>query len=116
MVYPGSLGALVAYPFIVEPLLARQTQAWLWAAGYVLYAVAAVIAAWQVWQAPPSEASASDAVTEPAGGSAVRGSDAVLWLVLSACGSVLLACLTDRLSQDVAIAPFSGCCHSRSTC
>jgi len=102
----GSLGALVAYPFLVEPLLARQTQAWLWAAGYVLYGVAVAIAAWQVWRAALSEAAASDAVTEPAGGSAVRGSDAFLWLVLSACGSVLLAALTARLGQNVPVVPF----------
>jgi len=101
----GSLGALVAYPFLVEPLLARQTQAWLWALGFVLYAVAAAIAARQFWRATPREAAASDAADagpEQAGSL----SNVILWLLLSACGSALLAALTARLSQDVAVVPF----------
>ena len=106
----GSLGALVAYPFLVEPLLARQTQAWLWALGFVLYGVAVAFAAWRIWRPTPNGATAffeaTDARPEPAGRFATVGGDAVLWLLLAACGSALLACLTDRLSQDVAIVPF----------
>ncbi len=33
----GSLLALVAYPFVLEPLLGGSAQAWLWALGYVLF-------------------------------------------------------------------------------
>jgi hypothetical protein len=101
----GSLGALVAYPFLVEPLLARQTQAWLWAAGFVAYAVAAAASAWQVWQAAPQELAASDgADTRPQ--PAIDITRVGLWFVLSFSGSALLAALTARLSQDVAIVPF----------
>jgi len=103
----GSLAALVAYPFVVEPLLARRTQAWLWAAGFVAYAVAAGFTAWNVWRATSEEAGSaitSDAGADrgPASGPVVH----ILWVVLAACGSALLASLTDRLGQDVAVVPF----------
>ncbi len=32
----GSFGGLIAYPLLVEPLLALRAQSWLWTAGYVL--------------------------------------------------------------------------------
>ena len=36
----GSLVALAAYPTLIEPLLPLTVQSWLWAAGFVLLAVA----------------------------------------------------------------------------
>ena len=35
----GSLLALVAYPFAVEPWIPATTQSWSWSAGYVLFAL-----------------------------------------------------------------------------
>ncbi|HUG68760.1 MAG TPA: hypothetical protein VMM76_13520, partial [Pirellulaceae bacterium] len=35
----GSLGALLTYPFFVEPALTTNSQGWLWSAGFAMYAV-----------------------------------------------------------------------------
>lgn len=41
----GSLLALLGYPFLVEPWVGRGAQAWGWAAGFILFTVAAAVCA-----------------------------------------------------------------------
>src|SRR5881392_1578171 len=43
----GSMLALVSYPLAVEPLLALGTQAAVWSAGFVLFALACAALAWR---------------------------------------------------------------------
>src|SRR5262245_13394324 len=50
----GSLLALVAYPFIVEPAFIIPTQAWIWLGGYVLLMALVMLSAARVWNTPPS--------------------------------------------------------------
>ena len=111
----GSLAGLVAFPFVVEPLLDSRTQAVAWSA---LYAVFVAGCAWTAWRsrhgslvesaAEPTTGSAADsptgqppapAVAHPAGGP-------LSWLALSALGVVLLLATTNQLLQNVASAPF----------
>ena len=35
----GSLLGLLAYPFLVEPLLSNSSQSWIWSAAYIVYAL-----------------------------------------------------------------------------
>jgi hypothetical protein len=44
----GSMLALLSYPLIVEPSLPIREQAWIWSAGYLLFAVLYIAAAWWV--------------------------------------------------------------------
>lgn len=56
----GSLLALLAFPFVLEPLVARTTQAWAWSGGLVLFAVLCGASAWRIARLnpPPPEESA----------------------------------------------------------
>ncbi len=46
----GSLIALLGYPFYFESHFTRQTQARLWGAGLVLYALFTALAGWRLWR------------------------------------------------------------------
>jgi hypothetical protein len=46
----GSLLALLSYPVVIEPALARRPQALWWSWGVGVFAVGAAFCAWQVWR------------------------------------------------------------------
>ena len=100
----GSLAALLAYPFLVERLLAVDGQAWAWSAGYVVFAAACggiAFASRASGSAAPDEGTVgvlADLSPAPA--------DRALWFLLSACGSGLLLAITNQLTLDVAAVPF----------
>ena len=99
----ASLLALFSYPAAVEPWVGTHTQARVWSAAYVLWAVligACALAA----RNPPASApvpagagAASDAA--PGFGAYLR------WSALSGLGSWLLVALTNHLTRDVAAIP-----------
>ncbi len=100
----GSLLALVVYPWLVEPRFSLRTQSAIWLAGFGVFALAcAGIAllsrrreaiAWD----PGRAASGSRPAFPP-----VR--DRLLWLLLAACGSLLLCAMTNHISQNIAAIP-----------
>jgi spermidine synthase len=100
----GSLLALIIYPWLVEPRYSLRVQGLIWLAGFVVFAVAcAGIALMSAGRVAPREDS----------GQAARGSagpapaihDRILWLLLAACGSLLLCAMTNHLSQNIAAIP-----------
>lgn len=103
----GSLMGLLTYPFILEPLLGLHVQSVLWSAGYVLFLGFVAWCAWGVWRNARSD---SAPISVPAGPTtatdAPPAATRILWLALSACGSVLLLATTSRITQDVAPIPF----------
>ncbi len=94
----ASLVALLGYPFLVEPFLAagQQVRAWSW-----LFAAFAVLCAVVAWRTPAGE----PAVRAQADGSGLSRTNVLLWLALSATGSVLLLAVTNHLTQNVAAVP-----------
>src|SRR5262249_14834608 len=100
----GSLAALAAYPTLVEPSLALDTQSRWWAAGYALFAVlisGCAIAMrrrgtgeWE--QAPAGAPQANEPI--PAG-------RRVRWVVLSLLPASLMLGVTTYLSTDIAAVP-----------
>ena len=96
----GSAGALLAYPFLLEPLFGLDVQAWIWSIALLGLAPLLLV----LWQA-----SASDRTVAPVGDSAaVRPSRALpvgRVLVLSAVPSALLLAITRYLTTDVASVP-----------
>ena len=125
----GSLAALVSYPFLVEPALDLGAQAWCWSAGFGLFVVLCGSAAIWLWRHRADDrdvslAGAKDVKTvdrpivvpmpEPVEVSAsLPGSplDAtfsrkLLWLLLPACGSLMLLATTNHVCQEVAVVPF----------
>jgi SAM-dependent methyltransferase len=93
----ASLIALVGYPFVIEPFLAagEQVKLWSW-----LFVVFAVLCAAVAWRTPRGEMVAAESAGAP-----VSGQQIVLWLALSATGSVLLLAVTNHLTQNVAAVP-----------
>ena len=102
----GSLIALLSYPALVEVWLPIRAQAWLWTAGFVLFAVGVGACAAVTSRVPTrSEGAtlptASDIVPPPP-----RVSDWLLWLALSGAASALLLATTNYVSQEIAVIPF----------
>jgi SAM-dependent methyltransferase len=93
----ASLLALVGYPFVIEPFLAagEQVRLWSW-----LFGAFALLCALVAWRTPRGGVEESLQGAEP-----VRGAQIVLWLALSATGSVLLLAVTNHLTQNVAAVP-----------
>src|SRR6266704_1784537 len=99
----GSLLGLVAYPFVVEPLLRLRAQANLWSAAYALYAGLCAVCAVEAWRRSRG-AGAVVAVREPAPDIALR--DRLVWLLLAATGTLMLMATSNHVVQDVASVPF----------
>ena len=114
----ASMGALIAYPPLIEPLSSVKVQSWAWSVGYAVFALLAALSAWAaVRQAGGADAGAADTATEaaapPSAATAAPLQEAApawhrqgLWLLLSALGSVLLLSTTTHLTQNVASVPF----------
>ena len=100
----GSLLALFAYPFGIEPNFARQAQAIGWSAGLVVYAGLAAWCGYAVWQR--GHVVVSEATTPTESIPAPTWSQRFLWLAFPACGVVLLLAITNKLCQDIAVVPF----------
>ena len=94
----ASLIALVGYPFVVEPFLGGGEQVTLWSWGFAAFAV---LCAFVAWRTPRGHL-----VVEAQGEAAsVASPQVLLWLALSATGSVLLLAVTNHLTQNVASIP-----------
>ena len=100
----GSAGALLAYPFLIEPFIGLERQGWTWSAALLGLAPFLFV----LWRAlpglraapPPPAAAPSGASRHPESLPAGR------ILALSAVPSALLLGVTRYLSTDVASVPF----------
>jgi hypothetical protein len=97
----GSLLALLSYPFVFEPFLRLRTQTLIWSGLYVVFVV---LCEWTAWRVAAVSPAAEPIETEADSGLPLR--DVLLWLALSACGSILLLATTNQISQEVAVSPF----------
>ncbi|MEP6537712.1 MAG: fused MFS/spermidine synthase [Bryobacteraceae bacterium] len=95
----ASLLALFAYPVLVEPNAATHVQTLWWSAAYVVFAVLCGAVAWR------ARNSLSNSVENRSGPAPTRRRLA-LWLLLSACGSMVLLSITNHLTQNIAAVPF----------
>ena len=93
----GSLAALMAYPFAIEPWISVHHQLAAWSAGYATLALLAVPAA--LLGAPGASAEAAQRPSTPL-------TERMLWLALAACPSVLWLAVANELSQNMAPIPF----------
>lgn len=111
----GSLLALLAYPFLVEPAFDLASQSRLWSAGYglfVLLTAGAMVTAHRAYR--PRSVGASDATEPPRPARGSRSRPAVapvtpvrrgLWVVRAAVATSLLLSITMRITTDVASVP-----------
>lgn len=104
----GSLLALLGFPFLFEPVLARKVQADYWGWGLVVYALSAAWCVWLLWKRGVADELPAQGTTlaeeEPVAMPSLR--QKFLWLALPACASALLLATTNKLCQDVAVIPF----------
>ncbi len=91
----GSLLALLAYPILVEPLLPLDGQRKLWLFGGLLYLVLMAVC---VAKANDPRKSVYESRPE--------WKPITWWVLWSACGSALLAAVTNQICQEVASIPF----------
>jgi hypothetical protein len=97
----GSIGALLAYPALLESRLRLATQSRLWTAGYAALVVLTVACATALWRAAAAEVGTrpEQGVPRPTHARRLR------WVALSFVPSSLMLGVTTHLSTDVAAVP-----------
>ena len=98
----GSLVALLAYPFAVEPWLGLNLQSWGWSAGYGLFALATLIVVVHRVRSPIKSSETVKDEGQPTPSFARR----VVWVALAACGVWMLMAVTNRMTLNIAPVPF----------
>ena len=110
----GSLLALIIYPALIEPYFSLRVQTLVWSAGFLIFVV--VCGAISFRGTKLTDDSATTPAAEPPADippapPAVESDriptlrDRILWLLLAACGSLLLSAVTSHLSQNIAAIP-----------
>ncbi len=103
----ASLLALIAYPPLIEPAISLQAQSWAWSAVYLVFAVLCAASAWLAAKHPAAMKDLeSEKTSQEKEASNPRATDYLLWLALSALGSLMLLAVTSHITQNVASVPF----------
>jgi hypothetical protein len=101
----GSLLALLAYPFAIEPLATRGQQAVGWSLAFATFAVGCAACAWRAGRAPAALRAGARSAARAPDVAPPAARERVLWLLLPACASLLLLAVTSQLTADVAAVP-----------
>ncbi|WP_260736116.1 fused MFS/spermidine synthase [Tunturiibacter lichenicola] len=96
----GSLLALIAYPFIVEPNLTLKLQRTLWSFGFVLYAGFCVVLARQARTTQQPDVSGIEPATPP-----TAALTKWLWFLLPMAAAMQLSAVTQHLTVNIAAIP-----------
>src|SRR5580692_8832688 len=100
----ASLLALLSFPFLIEPRLSSRQQSILWSSVYALFAICCSLSAWFNRINLTAPFAAHQAAVAEEKGRPTFGTK-LLWLGLSACGSMMLLAVTNHLSENVAPVP-----------
>ncbi len=95
----ASLLALIGYPAVVEPRAQTHSQAVGWSIAYAVFVVLCITAAWLSGTSLPLQPSTGAGPRPPWRRQGI-------WLLLAACGSMLLLAITNHLTQNIAGVPF----------
>jgi SAM-dependent methyltransferase len=99
----ASMIALIGYPFVLEPNIATKLQAVGWSVGFGTFAVLIAGSAWYAMRSREEVAPIAAAFDENA--VAPTWSQKLLWILLSAMGSVLLLAISNHLTQNISSIP-----------
>ena len=107
----GSLGALLTYPFLVEPSLTTNRQGQLWSQLFIVFACLCGGLAMAAHRAmrrgdPGNPGEEALAILPASADSLPSPARRLAWLFLPALASVMLLAVTNHLCQDVAVVPF----------
>ena len=94
----GSFAGLIAFPLLVEPLLAVTAQRWLWSAGYLLLVVLVIACARGL---PPTRAVAGEVPRTPA----PTRARVLLWVALGLVPSGMMLATSTFISTDLLAMP-----------
>lgn len=97
----GSFLALLAYPFMIEPLMTLQGQSRLWTIGFTILLLLIAACGALVWANPNAGRPAPMRLAETAPG----WSDLAKWTALAAVPTALLVAVTAQISTDIAAIP-----------
>jgi SAM-dependent methyltransferase len=101
----ASMLALLGYPFLLEPAFPTRMQSLGWSAGYALFVAVCGALAWKSraieagTPAPPTAGEAGESDAKPS------ARDLLIWLALSALGSVMLLGVSNHLTQNISSIP-----------
>jgi hypothetical protein len=96
----ASVLALVGYPFVVEPYLGNQDQVRIWSILFGVFALLCATVSWiGIGRGVVPQSAAAEEAKPP------TRADYVLWLSLSAAGSVMLLAVTNHVTQNIASIP-----------
>ena len=105
----GSLIGLLAYPFLVEPMLGLRAQGVAWAVGYLAFIPLAIVCGLGSLRAqaatrerPPREQAPAE---QPSEAPDAKRAGAGVWLLWSFAGSSLLLGTTLQMTTDIASVP-----------
>jgi SAM-dependent methyltransferase len=99
----ASLLALLSYPLLIEPHIAAHKQAVLWSVLFALFVLLCSAAAWQARRGAIHSITTESDQSETAAAPTLY--EKLVWLGLSACSSMLLLSITNKLLEDVAPVP-----------
>jgi len=100
----GSLLAIVAYPFLIEPSLGLRTQTRVWSLAYAAFALCCGLCAIRLRKSSYGDALAREnapVVDQPA----PAWSKYLAWVSLTVLSSVMLLATTNQICQDMAVIP-----------
>jgi hypothetical protein len=99
----GSLLALLAYPFLVEPKIGVSAQSSLWTSGYVLLVAMIALSSGLVWRYTSVQHNEeTTASLEPKPTAQVRA----MWVLPAFLASGLMLAVTNHITSNLASAPF----------
>lgn len=101
----GSLAALLAYPWLIEPALTVKTQAQFWSVGFVLLFSLMALCLMLIWRRRAAPQSRLDHSAEPADTQPAMPRSRLTWLTQAALPSALLLAITNHISTDIAAIP-----------
>lgn len=106
----GSLLGLVSYPFIIEPYVSTQHQAWVWSTAYAVFTVLVILVGLRAMRAMrrPMASAPSDGVQTGTEASTHRISlqDHFFWFCMAGLATLLLLAISSHITQNVASIPF----------
>ncbi len=100
----GSLLGLITYPFLIEPNMLLGTQTILWSYGYLLFAGACLWSGRSLLSANNAVPSKTNSETALMNNKLAK-TDPLLWIGLSACGSIMFLAVTSKITQDLSVTP-----------
>ncbi|MBS1802073.1 MAG: fused MFS/spermidine synthase [Acidobacteria bacterium] len=100
----GSLAGLIAYPFLLEPMLSIPRQCQIWTYGYFAFAVLISICAILVWKGNPKP-SENEVRSIEVNEAEIPWSQRLRWIVLAFVPSSLMLGVTTALTTDVPSMP-----------